>query len=204
MKNTFLSIVNILLITFFAISVSATSFYNEKSGFSLGASAGKKYTVSIKEAAFDALPDENGNDIKDEMENLESGKTVTMDPVLVSNSPDDTWGFIKVVVPTVNSTLSVDDGKTVHDVFVFTPSDDFKLLKSEVSNTQGTPSIYYYGYKKRLPKNSETTPLFTEIRVNDFVQNDAVEDVAVTVIGAVIQARSVNSVDDAFLDVQEF
>ena len=55
-----------------------------------------------------------------------------------------------------------------------------------------------------LPKNSESVALFTEITVNDFASNEELTDASVDVTGAIVQARSVESVDDAFKEVGEF
>ena len=190
--------------TLFVLISSAFAFLHQQSEFKTGVSATDTFSATIVERTFDELPDTDGNGIKDEMENLTSGKSVTLDPVIVSTAQDDMWAIIKVSVPTVTSTLSTDDGKAVHDVFTFTPNTDYKLLSSTESDVAGTPSIYYYGLNSVLPKNSESVALFTEITVNDFASNEELTDASVDVTGAIVQARSVESVDDAFKEVGEF
>lgn len=180
------------------------AFFHQKSGFSMTAPSTNRYSAGIKESAYDALPDSDGNGIKDQMENLTPRKTITLDPAIVSDVPDTTWALIKISVPTVTSKLKPNDGATVHDIFTFAANPEFILLKKDVSDTAGTPSVYYYGLKNLLPKNGESTPIFTEVTVNNFLENDAITDTTISIEGVVMQSEAVASVADAFRETGDF
>lgn len=183
---------------------SAYSLLHQESGFKLGINAMDTFSAKIVEDAFDTLPDADGNGIKDVMENLTPRTKVTLDPVIVSTASNKMWAIIKVSMPTVTSTLQTDDGKTVHDVFTFTPSADYELLSSNVSDTSGTPSVYYYGLKTELTKNQKSTPLFTEVTVNDFSENEEISSADISITGIVMQSEAVPGVSAAFEETGEF
>lgn len=206
MKKKYLYIITTLLLLLLIMMslLPASSLLITKSGFGNTTSAALPYKATIVEKTFDALPDEDGNGIKDVMENLVPGNEVTFDPVIVSKADSEVWAIIKIAVPTVSSTLVNDDGKTVHDIFTFEANPNYTLLESNVSEEEGVSSIYYYGLNNPLAAKSKSVPLCKKIIVNDFAECGEVSDVSVDVDGVIIQVPTVPDVESAFLETGSF
>ena len=73
----------VLLVVFLIGGVVAlfTDTDSAKNTFTVG-----NVTIDVEETAWDALPDTNGNNIKDAAENLVPGSTVTKDPKVTNKS----------------------------------------------------------------------------------------------------------------------
>lgn len=104
--------------------------------------------VVVEEPGWDALPDEDNNDVPDAAENLRVGSNVAKDPQVVNYSTtQDAYVFLKVDVPTVTKGA---DGTVIAATDLFALNDkssQWTLVKeTRTDGTNGAPGVHTYIY----------------------------------------------------------
>lgn len=100
---------------------------------------------------------------------IEPGQLIGKDPKVVSQAEYDGWVTVRVSVPTIEAQKNDDTEYKVYDIFDLVDVDSsFTLLNSEVSDTAGKDSVYYYGYNNILESEAETPSLFKKLQMQDF------------------------------------
>jgi len=105
--------------------------------------------IELNESAWDALADENDNDIPDVAEDMMPGETVAKDPVVRNKSTKNpAYVFVKVEVP---CTTIVAPATTSEELFTYTTNTGWTELtianELPVACTSGGTAthVYYYG-----------------------------------------------------------
>lgn len=139
-------------------------------------------------------PNWNPNNAKD----LQPGQVVSKDPSLKSNVAYESWAFATVEIPTITAQKNGDKADKVYDAVI--PNFDttnWTLIKSSVSKTAGTNSVYVYGFKKKLPKGGTTGTLFTNFTVQDFTKVATPLSDSIDISGTFIQTTGNATIDAA-------
>lgn len=139
-------------------------------------------------------PNWNANNAKD----LQPGQTVSKDPALQSNVAYESWAFATVEIPTITAQKNGDKADKVYDAVI--PNFDitnWTLIKSSVSKTAGTNSVYVYGFKKKLPARGTTGTLFTNFTVQDFTKVATALSDSIDISGTFIQTTGNATLDAA-------
>ena len=102
--------------------------------------------IDLVETAWDALADDNDNDIPDAAEDMMPGESVTKDPVIRNlSTKNPAYVFAKVEVP---CTTIVAPATTSEELFTYTTNTGWAELSSAaVACTSGGTAthVYYYG-----------------------------------------------------------
>ena len=102
--------------------------------------------IDLIETGWDALTDDNGNDIPDAAEDMMPGESVTKDPVIRNlSTKNPAYVFAKVEVP---CTTIVAPATTSEELFTYTTNTGWAELSSAaVACTSGGTAthVYYYG-----------------------------------------------------------
>lgn len=102
--------------------------------------------IDLEETAWDALTDDNDNDIPDDAEDMMPGESVTKDPVIRNlSTKNPAYVFAKVEVP---CTTIVAPATTSEELFTYTINTGWaELTSAQVACTSGGTAthVYYYG-----------------------------------------------------------
>lgn len=133
-------------------------------------------------------------------EDLAPNQEVEKNPKFISNAEYEAWCIMKVSIPTETMKVGAETTAAVHDAVTLEGLDtaNWTLLKAQKSGTDGTDSVYYYGYNQTVAKNEETTELFTSIKVPDITELEANFVDTVDVSAHIVQAEGYATVTDAF------
>ena len=129
---------------------------------------------------------------------LQPGQIVSKDPALQSKVAYESWAFATVEIPTITAQKNGDTADKVYDAVI--PNFDktnWTLIKSSVSQTAGTNSVYVYGFKKKLPAGGTTDTLFTNFTVQDFTKVATPLSDSIDISGTFIQTTGNATLDDA-------
>jgi predicted ribosomally synthesized peptide with SipW-like signal peptide len=166
--------------------------------------------ITLTEDGWDALADNNNNDIPDAAEDMMPGESVTKDPLINNvSTKNPAYVFIKVVVP---CTTIVAPATTSEEIFTYTVNAGWTELSSAaVACTSGENAthVYYYGSNGTLTQldkaansstpTSTTNPLFSTISLRSTLKgNEGLTDQKQVVItGYGIQTTGLSSTTPA-------
>lgn len=166
--------------------------------------------ITLTEDGWDALADNNNNDIPDAAEDMMPGESVTKDPLINNvSTKNPAYVFIKVVVP---CTTIVAPATTSEEIFTYTVNAGWTELSSAaVSCSSGgnATHVYYYGSNGALTQldkaadsstpTSTTNPLFSTISLRSTLKgNEGLTDQKQVVItGYGIQTTGLSSTTPA-------
>ena len=118
--------------------------------------------IDLVETAWDALADDNDNDIPDAAEYMMPGESVTKDPVIRNlSTKNPAYVFAKVEVP---CTTIVAPATTSEELFTYTINAGWTELSTEaVACTSGGTAthVYYYGSGNTLTALAKATDAST-------------------------------------------
>lgn len=118
--------------------------------------------IDLQEPEWDALDPE--------VRVVYPGKTVPKDPQVRNTGRNDLYAYIEVQVPKKEVRTVITDGEhkdtvqdaAVHELFAYTASTDWTLIKSDTSGD--AYNVYLYAYTKEILRpGSTTSPLFGEV-----------------------------------------
>lgn len=109
----------------------------------------------------------NANNAK----SVKPGASVAKDPRLHSSISVESYGYIEVVIPKILVQMQPNGKKVVKDAFSLEGIDytNFKLIAKTDTSYAGSSDTYFFIYKKAIPANGETPPLFTSIKATPYV-----------------------------------
>ena len=127
---------------------------------------------------------------------LTPNTTIPKDPYLKSNVEYEAWAFIKVEMPTAESQIEGEDSASVHDAFDYNINEDWVLIDIEntgKSDVAGENSVYIYAYKHKLPGGDQTSTLFDELIVPNYISlPNGIRD-SVDITGYLVQTEGFSS-----------
>lgn len=133
-------------------------------------------------------------------DDLAPNQEVAKNPKFTSKAEYEAWCIMKVSVPTETMKIGGETTASVYDTVTLEGLDteNWTLLKEQKSNTDGTDSVYYYGYNTTVEKDESTTELFTAIKVPDISELTENFSDTVDVAAHIVQAEGYETVTDAF------
>ena len=97
-NNTWKKYMGITAITAVLLVGSVSAYFTDQdektNTFTVG-----KVTIDLEEPEWDKKPDENGNDIPDEAENMTPNQTIEKDPQVKNTGTNDAFVYMTVEVP---------------------------------------------------------------------------------------------------------
>lgn len=164
------------------------------------------FSVEVQEPKWDALPDENSNDIPDDAENVTPGREITKDPLVKNDSTVPAYLFIKVDVPYANvKTYNEEGGVNAAadtELFSFTKSSEkWVALGDLVDDTENDVMSYWYYYTDVVDPGASTDALFESVTFANLIEDQLVDDALnqqIVVTGFGIQSEGFDSATDAW------
>ena len=147
-------------------------------------------TIDVEETAWDALPDTNGNNIKDAAENLVPGSTVTKDPKVTNKSTSNpAYVYLKVEAPCTTNTNK--------ELFPFQPNSGWTLMTDGTCSGGKVTRIYNYGTSSSmtsLPAGQSTGTLFDSVTLAAVDSNDTYpENIDINITGYGVQTTGLTA-----------
>lgn len=147
--------------------------------------------ITLEEPKWDEKPDEDGDGVPDEAEDLLPVQTVTKDPQITNTGTNDAFVFAVVQVPCRNIVTANTDGtknpQAMTDLFSYRPGNAWTSLGMyEVTGEDGTVTAHKYlyayaplGENCTVVKPGETTqPLFESVTFVNAVEGQGLENAA--------------------------
>jgi len=206
-NKTFLAAIVLLLLFVVGGAVAYFTDTDSKTNtFTIG-----NVDIDLEETAWDALADDNDNDIPDDAEDMMPGESVTKDPVIRNlSTKNPAYVFAKVEVP---CTTIVAPATTSEELFVYTPNTGWTELTTTGTNavpvactSGGTAThVYYYGSNGTLTElakaaNSTTprptsAPVFSSVTLRSTLKGNEglTSEKNIVVTGYGIQTQGLTS-----------
>ncbi len=146
--------------------------------------------------------DSNNNGRPDRLE-LKSNSKIIKDPSVKNLTDNACYTYIAVQIPAVSSRLSGETSASVHDIAVLNINSHWKLIKSQVSTSASSKSLYIYRYDSILEAHGSSklspnhtlrhadrsTDLMSSFTIQNFVSCPAISnsiDVSAVLIEAIV------------------
>ena len=151
-NNTWKKYMGITAITAVLLVGSVSAYFTDQdektNTFTVG-----KVTIDLEEPEWDKKPDENGNDIPDEAENMTPNQTIEKDPQVKNTGTNDAFVYMTVEVPCKKIVTVNNDGtrnpEAVRELYTYQTDSSWKLLGSvDVTDETGekTAVKHLYAY----------------------------------------------------------
>lgn len=136
----------------------------------------------------------------DEATGLMPNQEIQKNPKFTSNAEYDAWCIMKVSIPVASMKVGGEETEKVYDMVSLRGLDstNWTLLKEEKSQSVGTNTVYYYGFRKPLSKGQSTTELFAAIKVPDVSELTTNVTDSLDVSAHIVQKIGFNTVREAF------
>lgn len=187
-NNTWKKYMGITAITAVLLVGSVSAYFTDQdektNTFTVG-----KVTIDLEEPEWDKKPDENGNDIPDEAENMTPNQTIEKDPQVKNSGTNDAFVYMTVEVPCKKIVTVNNDGtrnpEAVRELYTYQTDSSWKLLGSvDVTDETGekTAVKHLYAYAGAqgtctVIKPQETTKnLFREVTFVNAMEGQGLEN----------------------------
>ena len=187
-NNTWKKYMGITAITAVLLVGSVSAYFTDQdektNTFTVG-----KVTIDLEEPEWDKKPDENGNDIPDEAENMTPNQTIEKDPQVKNTGTNDAFVYMTVEVPCKKIVTVNNDGtrnpEAVRELYTYQTDSSWKLLGSvDVTDETGekTAVKHLYAYAGAqgtctVVKPQETTKnLFREVTFVNAMEGQVLEN----------------------------
>lgn len=131
---------------------------------------------------------------------LMPNQEILKNPKFTSNAEYDSWCIMKISIPVASMKIGGAETETACEMISIQGLDrtNWATLKEVKSQTPGTNTVYYYGYRQPLSKGESTSELFTSIKVPDISElTENVTD-SVDISAYVVQKVGFSTVKEAF------
>mgnify|MGYP000015427929 FL=1 len=135
--------------------------------------------IDLTEPEWDASPDDNGDTIPDDVEDVVPTQEITKDPMVTNKGVNDAYIYVSVSFPKENIyTANTDGTKNAKAVTqLFTPGAigaDWTLLSSDTSDAK--VNTYVYGYNKVVAPTASTSKLFETVTFCNAIEGQGLEN----------------------------
>lgn len=159
-NNTWKKYMGITAITAVLLVGSVSAYFTDQdektNTFTVG-----KVTIDLEEPEWDKKPDENGNDIPDEAENMTPNQTIEKDPQVKNTGTNDAFVYMTVEVPCKKIVTVNNDGtrnpEAVRELYTYQTDSSWKLLGS-VDVTDETGEKQQSNICMPMPEHREPVP----------------------------------------------
>lgn len=131
---------------------------------------------------------------------LMPNQEIQKNPKFTSNAEYDAWCIMKVSIPVASMKIGGAETETVCDMVSLLGVDtvNWAVLKEIKSETAGTNTVYYYGYRRPLSKGESTSELFTGIKVPNISELTSNVTDTIDISVNVVQKVGFSTVKEAF------
>lgn len=146
--------------------------------------------IKLIEPEWDALPDENKNNIPDKAEHLSPDETIVKDPTVKNVGTNAAFVYIRVSVPKkavkyMDNSGRIIEGDEKNPVELFTYKTNANWTEFAVDSSDDYNDYFYY-YNTYLDPNEFTDSLFDSVHFIDVIEGqieDKYYDIPVTAYG---------------------